>query len=478
MSVERRSETAGGEASGARTVSILLIEDEQLFAKAVAKRLGKEGYHCEVAGTLAEGEARLRETARDLLLLDMRLPDGSGLEFLGRLRNQLGLTLPVLVMSAYGDLEDAVAAMKLQASDYLKKPVDLDELLVNVQKVLAKDELSRRLEYSRKRERHSAENVQLLGDCPQVQALRQQAERLGALCQSPDVIPPTVLILGETGTGKDMLARLLHASSARRERPFVHVDCASLPKDLIEAELFGHEKGAFTNAHTERVGLIEAAEDGLLFLDEIGELPLELQAKLLAVLERRTLRRVGSTRERQVPAWFVAATNRDMETMVKEGQLRSDLYYRLNVLTLKTPALRSRGEDVLLLAEHFARQTAARYGLPAPQFSPAARAAMRAYRWPGNVRELKHVMERAVLLSGGAVIEEGVLGLNPPVPPGSASQAMDLEGLTLEEAERLLIERALERTGWNVSETARQLGATRMAIRYRMKKHGFEGGHG
>lgn len=470
MSAER---APGAAAAGKRNTSILIIEDEALFAKAVAKRLSREGYACAVAGNLAEGEQALRESPPDLLLLDMRLPDGSGLDFLGRLRGELGSTVPVLVMSAYGDLEDAVAAMKLQASDYLKKPVDLDELLVNVQKVLAKDELSRRLKYSQKRERHSAENVLLIGEDPKMQALRAQAERLGALCATPEVVPPTVLILGETGTGKDMLARLLHACSARHERPFVHVDCASLPKDLIEAELFGHEKGAFTNAHTERVGLIEAAEDGLLFLDEIGELPMELQAKLLAVLERRSLRRVGSTRERQVPAWFVAATNRDMETMVKEGQLRSDLYYRLNVLTLNTPPLRGRGEDVLLLAEYFAGQTAGRYGLPAPEFTPGALAALRAYRWPGNVRELKHVMERAVLLAGGARLDETLLGLSGPPAAGNVAQAMDLEGLTLEQAERVLIERALERTGWNVSETARQLGATRMAIRYRMKKHGF-----
>jgi DNA-binding NtrC family response regulator len=300
-----------------------------------------------------------------------------------------------------------------------------------------------------------------------------RAERIGTLLQNPDVIPPTVLILGETGTGKDLAARLLHRSSARADRPFVHVDCAALPKDLIEAELFGHEKGAFTSAVSERTGLIEAAEDGTVFLDEIGELPAELQTKLLAVLERRMLRRVGSSQERPTAAWFVAATNRAVEAMVAAGQLRSDLYYRLNVLTLQMPPLRERGDDILLLAEHFAAHTARRYGLPCPALSAAARAALAGYAWPGNVRELKHVMERAVLLAAGTGIGASELALAAPIAAATAP-GRDLDALTLDAAEKLLIERALQRTGYNVSEAARQLGVTRMAMRYRMKQHGIE----
>lgn len=453
-----------------RRISILIVEDEELFAKAVIKRLTKAGYQCRHASTLERAVTQCKEALPDLILLDMRLPDGSGLDFLGKLRAGLGAEVPVLVLSAYGELEDAVAAMKLQASDYLKKPIDLDELLVNVEKVLSKAELTRSLAYSRKRERHAhVEGTQMLGDCEAVRAIRVQAERIGKLVGGADVTPPTVLILGETGTGKDVTARLLHALSARADKPFVHMDCAALPKDLIEAELFGHEKGAFTSAHIERTGLIEAAEDGTLFLDEIGEIPLELQAKLLAVLERRMLRRVGSTHERPVRCWFISATNRDMETLVKEGRLRSDLFFRLNVLTIKTPPLRERGEDIVLLAREFARQTATRYGLPEPTFEPAALQALRHYQWPGNVRELKHLVERVVLLSGGGTIPAEALMLNVTTEDKEGGTE-SLDGLTLDQAEKLLIERALMRTDNNVSEAARQLGVTRMVMRYRMKK--------
>ncbi|MGQ0657715.1 MAG: sigma-54-dependent transcriptional regulator [Chromatiales bacterium] len=454
-----------------RTLLVLIVEDEDLFAKAVARRLAKAGFQCQTAGTLAKAEQCLRELTPDLVLLDMRLPDGSGLDFLSRLRGGSGADVPVLVMSAYGELEDAVAAMKLAASDYLKKPIDLDELLVNVEKVLSKAEMARSLAYSRKRERHAkVEGVQLLGDSDGVRAIREQAERIGKLVAGAGVVLPTVLILGETGTGKDVTARLLHATSARRERPFVHMDCAALPKDLIEAELFGHEKGAFTSAHVERTGLIEAAEDGTLFLDEIGELPLELQAKLLAVLERRTLRRVGSTQERPVRCWFIAATNRDMETMVREGRLRSDLYFRLNVLTVRMPALRERGDDMVLLAKEFARQVAGRYGQKALQFDDSAVAAIKRYPWPGNVRELRHVIERVVLLSGGGPITADALMLSGTAG-AQGDEAASLDRLTLDQAEKLLIERALKRTGDNVSEAARQLGVTRMVMRHRMKKY-------
>jgi two-component system, NtrC family, response regulator AtoC len=404
----------------------------------------------------------------------MRLPDGSGLDFIQRLRTTLAAATPILAMSAYGEIEDAVTAMKLGAADYLKKPIDLDELLLNVRKVLSNQQVSRQLEYSKAREAGAGgEPTEMIGTSPVAATLKAQIRQIATVAGA-GAGAPTVLIVGETGTGKDLAARMLHQQSARSTQPFVHVDCAALPKELIEAELFGHVKGAFTSAIAERTGLIEAAEHGVLFLDEIGELPLELQAKLLAVLERRSLRRVGSSQERRIDAWFIAATNRDVEKMVADGTLRSDLYFRLNVLSLHLPPLRERGADVVLLAEHFGRQLARRYGFPAFELGASARAALTAYRWPGNIRELRHVIERALLLSNGIIDSAAALML--PNASGSTPQAAldsDLFGLTLDQAEKTLIEHALRRTGENVSEAARQLGITRMTMRYRMKQHGL-----
>jgi two-component system, NtrC family, response regulator AtoC len=460
-----------------RAPRVLVVDDEAFFAKAVCKRLEKAGYECGVAPSLTAARRQLAERQPDLVLLDMRLPDGSGLDLLAELRERMASDVQVVVLTAHGELEDAVAAMKLQACDYLKKPVDLDELLLTLEKVLGQAELTQRLAYSRERESRAVEGVSLLGESDCMQEVRAQIERIARIAAAnADAIPPTVLILGETGTGKDMAARLLHRSTPRRDRPFVHVDCGALPTELIEAELFGHEKGAFTQAHAARPGLIEAAEDGTVFLDEVAELPLDLQTKLLALLGRRTVRRLGSTEERPVPAWFIAATNRDVGEMLGEGRLRSDLFYRLDELDLHMPPLRERGDDVVLLARRYLEQTARRYRLPEPELAADAVAALRAYAWPGNVRELKHLVERAVLLSGGARLEAPALGLKAsPLPgPNGESRAAGLEGLTLEQAEALLIERALKRTGGNVSEAARQLGTTRMALRYRMQKRAKE----
>lgn len=448
---------------------ILLVEDETVFAKAVKKHLERSSYKVDLAGDLATAREHYKNNQPDLVLLDMRLPDGSGLDFLSEIKSSM-TSASVLVMSAYGELEDAVSAMKLGASDYLKKPIDLKELIINVEKVLDKKELTQKLTNSAKREQHAVETVDFLGKCQQIKSVRDQVERISKLSQSTEVIPPTVLILGETGTGKDVVARLLHEKSSRNQKPFVHVDCASLPKDLIESELFGHEKGAFTNAHVARTGLIEAAEDGVLFLDEIGELPLDLQSKLLAVLERRTLRRVGTTQERPVAAWIVAATNRDIESLAESGEFRADLYYRLNVMSLSMPPLRGRGNDILLLATHFATHTAKRYGLMFEGFSDEAGDTLLDYLWPGNVREMKHLLERAVLLSGGGELDASILNLDKKPSLKSEEKEMN-DDLTLGEAELHLIKQALERTNRNVSKASRELGITRMALRYRIKKY-------
>ncbi len=453
----------------APAASVLVVDDELLFAKAVVRHLQKSGYHCTHAPTLVAARDSVAELEPDIILLDMRLPDGSGLDFLRQLRETSNV--PVVVMTAYGEVDDAVLAMKYAASDYLKKPLDLDELRMQLGKVLATRELNRQLEYSRAREDASSGRAQLLGNSACIARVREQIDRMAALAAGA-APPPTILITGETGTGKDVAARLLHQRSARAARPFVHVDCAALPKDLIEAELFGHVKGAFTHAVAERAGLIEAADDGVVFLDEVGELPLELQAKLLAVLERRQLRRIGSSTERHTAAWFIAATNRDVEAMVAAGTLRSDLYFRLKVLALELPPLRQRDDDAALLAVHFARDIARRYAAPAARLTAAARQRLCSYHWPGNVRELSHVMERAVLLASGEDIDVDALAL-PAARQAAAGahETAELDHMTLDEIEKMMLLRALATTQDNVSEAARRLGITRMAMRYRMEKY-------
>lgn len=454
---------------------VLVVEDEALFARAVVKRLKNAGYDCEHAETIEDGRNLVKQFTPDIALLDMRLPDGNGLDLLGEF---IAKGISVIVMTAYGELSDAVNAIKQGATDYLKKPVDLEELLLIIQKAENANKLNSSLDYSRQRNAHAVEGVEMLGDSHAMRSIKLQIERIAQLVAVGDAVPPTVLINGETGTGKDVAARLLHASCAKSDRPFVHVDCASLPAELIESELFGHEKGAFTSAQGSRSGLIEAAEDGTLFLDEIGELPLALQAKLLNVLERRMVRRVGSTKERPVHARFVAATNRDLQQMVNEGGFRSDLFYRLNVLTLMMPPLRARGDDVLVLARHFAGQTERRYALPHKAIGADAIHMLRSYQWPGNVRELRHQISRAVLLCRDQTVGAHDLALPVQVPMSMSMVSLGTEvasqQVTLDAAERMMIDNALMQSNHNVSEAARKLGITRMAMRYRMEKHGIK----
>ncbi len=453
---------------GTQQSKILIVEDEALFARAVVRRLQKSGYECAHVESLQDARNIVRQFMPDVVLLDMRLPDGNGLDLLSEFVTKGAV---VIVMTAYGEISDAVNAMRQGAVDYLKKPIDLEELLLSIQKAEATAKQAKSLDYSRQRNAHASEGVELVGDSPAMQNVKMQIQRIAQLV-SNDNVPPTVLIGGETGTGKDVAARLLHLSCANNEKPFVHVDCASLPAELIESELFGHEKGAFTGAVGARPGLIEAAEDGTLFLDEIGELPLVLQAKLLNVLERRVVRRIGSTKERAVPARFVAATNRDLHEMSQQGRFRQDLYYRLNMMSIFMPPLRDRGQDIMLLAKNFAAQTARRYGLKSPHFTREAINNVESYRWPGNVRELKHQITRAMLLCHNGELTDVDLAL----PNARLAEAMPMVSLesqqsALDAAEKSILLQVLMETKYNVSEAARKLGITRMTMRYRMDKH-------
>lgn len=447
---------------------VLIVEDEALFARAVMRRLQKSNYECAHVESVQDARDILKQFSPDIVLLDMRLPDGNGLDLLPFF---VAKNAMVIVMTAHGEISDAVNAMKHGAVDYLKKPIDLEELLLSIQKAETAAVQSNSLDYSRQRNAHAIEGVELLGDSPAMQSIKSQIKRIAQLV-STDSVPPTVLIGGETGTGKDVAARLLHLSSqdSYNDKPFVHVDCASLPAELIESELFGHEKGAFTGAVGTRPGLIEAAEDGTLFLDEIGELPLALQAKLLNVLERRVVRRIGSTKERAVPARFIAATNRDLHEMSQQGRFRQDLYYRLNVMSITMPRLCERAGDLMLLTRHFAAQTARRYGLPMPSFAPDAVTMIESYPWPGNVRELKHQVSRSVLLCHNSIVTDVDLAL-PIYRVTESSLKIDAQQSALDSAEKTILLQALEETRNNVSEAARKLGITRMTMRYRMDKH-------
>lgn len=449
-------------------LKVLIVEDEMLFARAVMRRLQKSNYECAHVESVQDARDITKQFVPDIVLLDMRLPDGNGLDLLPFF---IAKNAMVIVMTAHGEISDAVNAMKQGAVDYLKKPIDLEELLISIKKAETAAIQSNSLDYSRQRNAHAIEGVELLGDSLPMQNITSQIKRIAQLV-STDSVPPTVLIGGETGTGKDVAARLLHLSCQdnNNDKPFVHVDCASLPAELIESELFGHEKGAFTGAVNTRPGLIEAAEDGTLFLDEIGELPLILQAKLLNVLERRVVRRIGSTKERAVPARFIAATNRDLHEMSQQGRFRLDLYYRLNVMSIAMPPLRERAGDIMLLARHFAAQTARRYGLQMPAFTQEASNMIESYAWPGNVRELKHQVSRAVLLCHNSLVTDVDLALTV-YRINDSSLKIDAQQSALDAAERAILQQALAETRNNVSEAARKLGITRMTMRYRMDKH-------
>jgi DNA-binding NtrC family response regulator len=457
-------------------LNVLIIEDESLFARSVMRRLQREGHQAQIAESIAEGRRVLDQGLPDVVLMDVRLPDGNGLDLLSWLRQSEGEAkqLPIIVMTAYGELEAAVSAMKMGATDYLKKPVDLDELMLTLNKVMQSRQLSQKLDYSQIRESHASDRIEMVGQSEAIQAFRNQLQRIASMLEKSNEDHPVLLINGETGTGKDVAARLFHQIGAWRDRPFVHIDCSSLPAELIEAELFGYERGAFTNAHQAKAGLVEVAEDGTLFLDEVGELPLDLQAKLLNVLERRKVRRLGSTREHPVKAHLVAATNRDLQAMVEAGEFRSDLFFRLNVLQLNLPALRDRSADIALLAEHFLRKLGRRYGLSSTLLNDSVLQRLQAHHWPGNVRELLHVLERAVMLShnGELNAEDLLLPVSSVAQSNSGSSpTTDLESMTLEQVEKILLEKALQRTQGNVSQAARDLGLTRMAMRYRMEKY-------
>jgi DNA-binding NtrC family response regulator len=458
--------------------TLLIVEDEDVLARNLVRAFSQRGFRVQHAGTLAAAERCVGEAFPDVVLLDLRLPDGSGLDWLEALRARAP-ELPVVMMTAYGSVADAVTAMQRGACDYVQKPLDLDEIRLKVERALAHVRDEREVSYYRRRD---AEGTGLLGESSAIATLRARIEKVARATGTPGTQPPTVLLLGETGSGKGHVARLLHASGGRAAGPFIDVNCTALPETLIEAELFGHEKGAFTDAKTARAGLFETANSGTLFLDEIGHVSPTLQAKFLHVIEARVIRRVGGTQERPVDVHVIAATNRDLESAVRLGEFREDLYQRLRVAEIRVPPLRDRGDDALLLARAFLDRTARRYGMGPRTLSPAAEQALRSYRWPGNVREVANTLERAVLFADGERLEASDLGLPTDTgtqgqvrttPAGEVQVDIPESGLSLEAVERALLAGALAKAGGNQSGAARLLGVSRDTLRYRLDKYGL-----
>jgi len=442
--------------------TVLIVDDERTLARSIKAFLTESGYNAEVAGTAEQALELLERLRPDVIFLDVRLPGMSGIELLQKIR-EFDPAVPVVIMTAFGTIEGAVDAVKRGAFDYLKKPVDLDELKLLADRARAHSLMRQELSYYRARTAREAPFAGIVGDSPAMRAVLDRARQVAAL----DDVPP-ILITGETGTGKGLVARSIHSSGPRAAKPFIEVNCTALPGALMEAELFGHERGAFTDAKESKIGLFEAAESGFLFLDEIGDVELSLQGKLLRAIEERVVRRVGGVRDRKVDVRILTATNRDLEKESQQGRFRKDLYFRLAVIVLHLPALRERSDDVLLLAEEFLRRFSLKYGREVRRIDPPARDALVAYSWPGNVRELSHVIERAVLWSQGPALDAGSLSLIEPEPARSS-------GSDLIQWERSMIEQALREAGGNQTKAAQRLGISRDTLRYRIKKFGIVG---
>ena len=444
---------------------VLVVEDEEKLRRVVELQLVSAGFEVDKAATAEEG-VKVVDRA-DLVLTDLRLPNMDGLGLLALIRRQ-NAQVPVVVMTAYGSIETAVECMKAGATDFLLKPFSLDHLMQVVHKALEvralrdenrqlKEELGRRYEYDN-----------IIGRSEPMQEIFATIERVAPT-------RATVLLAGESGVGKDLIARAIHFHSPRRDRPLVKINCTAIPENLMESELFGYEKGAFTGAVASKPGKFEQADTGTVFLDEIGDVPGPIQVKLLRILQEREFERLGSNVTRHTDVRIIAATNQDLRAALEQGTFREDLYYRLNVVPLNIPPLRERKQDIPFLANHFIRKLAADSGSAVESITDAAMERLMAYHWPGNVRELENVIERSLVLCRGSQLDAGDVRLeSAPRLRSQNGQHFLPEGLTLDQYEQELIREALRRADGNKSHAARLLGLTRNALRYRLTQMGLE----
>ncbi|HEX9107751.1 MAG TPA: sigma-54 dependent transcriptional regulator [Longimicrobiales bacterium] len=446
---------------------ILVVDDDRLIRNAIAERLDRRGYEVVVAGSLAEARAAAAKSSPDIALLDIRLPDGVGTDLLRELVAETDAAC--VMMTAHGTVQSAVEALQLGAVDYMEKPFSFDRLDATLAATLELTALRREVRALRAR---TGGRDAIVGSSPAMEEVLQMVERIAPADAT------TVLIMGETGTGKGLLARAIHRLSPRAQGPFVNVTCSDLAETLMESELFGHEKGAFTDARSMKRGLVELADKGTLFLDEIGELSTRLQAKLLRFIEDKTFRRVGATRDLAVDVRVIAATNRDLDQEVAEHRFREDLYYRLRVLPITLPPLRERKSDIPALAKTFLDDFNREFGRKVRRIDESALDLLLRHSWPGNVRELRNVIERSTLLSDAPVLSADMLPpeLRGVALPRSAEPALAFgpEGVDMETLERTLLLEALRRSEGNRSEAGRLLGLSRHQIRNRLKKFGVE----
>lgn len=449
---------------------ILIIEDEKLIRWSLRQRFQEEGLSVEEAEDGANGLSMVANQTFDLVMLDYKLPDMTGLDVLRQIREH-DADIVVVMMTAFSSVENAVEAMRLGAYDYVSKPFKMDELMLTVVKALQTTALRREVRDFRAQMKDKFGFSRILGQCESMTRLFALIHDVAASGTS------TVFLRGESGTGKDLVARAVHYNSDRAARPFMNITCTAITETLLESELFGHERGAFTDARQQKKGLLELADGGTVFLDEVGDMPPTLQAKLLRFLEEKSFRRVGGVKDIEVDVRVIAATNRDVNKLISEGKFREDLYFRLNVIGIDLPPLRDRGDDVRLIAEYFTDVYAREFRKPIQSLAPDAMEKLMRYNWPGNVRELRNSIERAVLLSKGPVItaQDLVVGQSSQADTASASSLVKLPpcGMTLAELEEDLIRQALVATHYNQTRAAKMLGISRDQLKYRIDRYGL-----